>query len=416
MKSIESLEIRSTLHRNGERLPILVDRLGMPLFFPSLFITSQVRNAAMSANTIRAYLSAIKRLCNWAQVKGIDLERRLSLRSYLTDSEIESMCSSLGSRIRSTSKKSLLDSELARLSKSRTKVPNGQILRDGKYRNLMYVTAYLRWLSNRLIERAAGSVDVQAKSDIESMVAAIDTRRPRKPRRSLITAKKGLEHTDEVRLLEVVNKAAVHGKSPAMLCRNELIIHLLDKLGIRAGELLSLKVTDFDFVGNQVLIARRPDDKADPRRNQPTAKTCDRLLPISNDLAKLTHDYIVKHRRLVKGAKRHAFLIVVHKEGPCEGMPLSPQGLSKIFLKLRVETGLHQLTPHTLRHTNNERYSELMDANGVSAAEEDKMRSYAMGWNEGSGTAATYTRRHVQRKAHAAARKLQESLSAPRKR
>ena len=415
MKSKESLEIRSTLHSNGERLPILVDECGVPLFFPTLFITNQVRNAAKSVNTIRAHLSAIKRLYSWAQTKGVDLERRLSLRSYLTDSEIESLCSSLGQRIRSTSKRVLVGLEFARRPKSRAKAPNSSILREGKYRNLMYATAYLLWLSNRLTERAAGCVDEQAKSGIGSMVAAMGTRRPRKPRRTPITAQKGLEHIEEAQLLAAVSKPQKGWQSPAMLCRNELIIHLLHKLGVRAGELLSLKVTDFDFVGNQVLIARRPDDKADPRLNQPTAKTCDRLLPISNDLAKLTHDYIVKHRRAVKGARRHAFLIVVHKAGSYEGMPLSSQGLSKIFLKLRAETGLHRLTPHTLRHTNNERYSELMDANGVSAAEEDKMRSYAMGWNEGSGTASTYTRRHVQRKAHAAARKLQESLDGPKK-
>ena len=40
-----------------------------------------------------------------------------------------------------------------------------------------------------------------------------------------------------------------------------------------------------------------------------------------------------------------------------------------------------------------------MDKRGASPAEEDKMRSYIMGWKEGSGTAATYTRRHIENKA-----------------
>jgi hypothetical protein len=43
----------------------------------------------------------------------------------------------------------------------------------------------------------------------------------------------------------------------------------------------------------------------------------------------------------------------------------------------------------------------------VPNAKEEKMRSYMMGWKEGSGTAATYTRRHTERMAREAQLKLQ---------
>jgi hypothetical protein len=56
--------------------------------------------------------------------------------------------------------------------------------------------------------------------------------------------------------------------------------------------------------------------------------------------------------------------------------------------------------PHVLgRHSWNTRFSELADKRQISAEVEKKVRSRAMGWSETSNTAATYTRRHVEREA-----------------
>ena len=63
-----------------------------------------------------------------------------------------------------------------------------------------------------------------------------------------------------------------------------------------------------------------------------------------------------------------------------------------------------------LRHTWNDFYSEEMDKNRVGEEQEKKTRSYLMGWSETSGTAATYTRRHIRKKAQAASLQLQKNL------
>src|SRR5579859_7412991 len=99
MQRREPFQVHLIVLDDGERLAMLVDDTGMPIYFPALFITTQVRNAGRSANTISAYLSAIKRLYQWAHTSGVDLERRLSTRSYLTDPELESLSSSVGRRI-----------------------------------------------------------------------------------------------------------------------------------------------------------------------------------------------------------------------------------------------------------------------------------------------------------------------------
>ena len=96
--------------------------------------------------------------------------------------------------------------------------------------------------------------------------------------------------------------------------------------------------------------------------------------------------------------------------GPFAGQPISLKGLDKVFQELQAANPdlLRHLTPHVLRHTANDRLSALMDKNKVSPAEEEKMRSYLMGWKEGSGTASTYTRRHIERKAQEVALLLQK--------
>ena len=48
--------------------------------------------------------------------------------------------------------------------------------------------------------------------------------------------------------------------------------------------------------------------------------------------------------------------------------------------------------------------------NPPSQEEQEKMRSYIMGWKEGSGSAMHYNKRFVKKKANEAALKLQEGM------
>jgi hypothetical protein len=70
------------------------------------------------------------------------------------------------------------------------------------------------------------------------------------------------------------------------------------------------------------------------------------------------------------------------------------------------------LTGHQLRHRWNEDFSERMDKMDEPHSPEvqEKLRSYLMGWREGSGTSATYNQRFIKKKAHEAALKLQEGM------
>jgi integrase len=118
----------------------------------------------------------------------------------------------------------------------------------------------------------------------------------------------------------------------------------------------------------------------------------------------MLQSYIVEVRRKgVSPRGDHMFLWVASNGG----LPLSIASLNKVWLTLRkrVPQLPKDISSHVLRHTWNDHFSAALDRNRtvpptlVEENNEKKVRSYLMGWNENSGTAATYTRRHIQKKA-----------------
>lgn len=51
--------------QDGERVPMLHDESGLPLFYPTLYATSQLRNAGVAVNTIRNKLADLIVLLRW---------------------------------------------------------------------------------------------------------------------------------------------------------------------------------------------------------------------------------------------------------------------------------------------------------------------------------------------------------------
>lgn len=115
---------------------------------------------------------------------------------------------------------------------------------------------------------------------------------------------------------------------------------------------------------------------------------------MSPALLKLTLDYIVHTRNTVKGARKNEFLFVSTRSG----FPLSLGAVNKIFSEIEsaFPKDFSSLTPHVLRHTWNESFSDQCDASGVDKETEIEARKYAMGWKDGA-TAASYLRRYIAR-------------------
>lgn len=397
---------------SGERFCLLVDPAsGVPLFHPNLFVTTQVRNRSLSASAVEAALAAVNVLCSFCSQSCIQLEIRFRQRRFLELSEIDALrdfCQRhFGPRVKTCG------TVVVRMRTcSRQRSPR-KVGLSSEYTRLTYIANYISWLAHTLLVSA---VDELIARQIESTRKQILSRRPSKRGRNALGQPQGLGKGQISRLLEVINPAS--GMSPfddaGTRARNRLIILLLLYLGIRGGELLSLRTRDIDWSCNQVVIARRPDEKSDPRGRQPLVKTLDRRLALRDTLAKELHDYVIGHRNKIPGARKHDFLFVTHKSGPTQGQPLSISGYQKVIRVVAETTPeLEHLHGHLLRHTWNDRFSEQMDAmeNPPSPEQQEKVRSYSQGWMENSGTAATYTRRFTERKSHEAQLTLQEGMS-----
>lgn len=75
----------------GERVPMLHDEQGMPLFYPTLFATSQLRNAGAAVNTIRNKLADLLVLLRWEQANGRDLITEFRSGRFLSVADIVSL-------------------------------------------------------------------------------------------------------------------------------------------------------------------------------------------------------------------------------------------------------------------------------------------------------------------------------------
>lgn len=390
--------VRQMVMDTGERLPVLcTGRTGQPVPEPLLYALTELRARGLASATIRNSMEAVMLLQLVLEARGIDLNDRLRAGRLLDSHEIDLVVNATSRPISSI---------------RRHQPDDSYVSRDTAASRILYIHAYLVWRSQVELLRKDPKVKSYKAVQLhfQDSCAALKARGPCAMVRGGIGERQGL--SDEAIKLVVGLIESSHESSPwnreHTRVRNSLILRWFYELGIRRGELLGIKTTDIDFQQNLVLIARRADSKDDPRRYPPNTKTKARLLPLSRDLADATYHYIMSSRRSLGGSLRHEFLFVADGGGA----PLSLVGLSKVFAVMRRKRAdlPCDLSPHVLRHTWNDRFSEAMDQANVPEEQEKKMRSTLMGWSESSGTAATYTRRYVQRKAAGAIKSMQAGL------
>ena len=72
---------------------MLVDaETGLPTWWPTLFVTTQLRNTGQSVSTMDAALGALQILLSFAEARGIDLEERFLAKGFLGPGEIDALC------------------------------------------------------------------------------------------------------------------------------------------------------------------------------------------------------------------------------------------------------------------------------------------------------------------------------------
>lgn len=406
---------------SGERLPMLLGEDGLPMFEPTVFALFEIRARNLASNTIESYLRSVMVLLLFLGLRKIDLPARLDEGCLLSLGEIEEltrMCRLPMARIQAmrddAKSPSLKVAPVISLEKLRMRssgVSDSELSPVAAATRLRNIRDYLKWLGSNRMSRHGVNVSLKSSlaSSIQQMVDAIDARLP-SDGHYLIEPREGLAPEVVDRILKVVDPQSARNPWHDEHCRyrNELIILWLLYLGLRKGELLNIRISDINFRQSTVTVARRADDISDPRRNQPKVKTRGREIPLSSMLLDKTNAYIMNQRSGIRGARKHDFLFV----SDAAGQPMSVPSLSKLFNVLRSKCPdlPGNIFPHIFRHTWNDRFSEEMDAKRVGAETEKKTRSYLMGWSETSGTAATYTRRHIRKKAQKVSVSMQEKM------
>lgn len=379
---------------SGERYCTVIDkRTGIPLFYPSLYITTNLRCKSDSISTIELHAGGIALFYRFMDEKKIDIESRISSGMFLNNAEIDGLRDYIERKVRK--------SKVVGYDNSQQLVSSGT-----KHLRLTAIARYLEWLSNLILKDAKHN---GVKVDV--FIRNIKARRPRvRYRNKCLGANKSLDQKQLDILFEVIRVGSDFNpfKSDVQV-RNRLIILMLYHLGVRAGELLNIKISDINFSNHTISIRRRADEKSDPRKKQPLVKTLERTIPLSDVVMKEIHNYILKERRGHKLMKEEGYLFITHKSGAIRGLPLSMQAYHKIINVVRkLCPDLYNLTGHKLRHTWNYRFSKKMDEMDlINEEQQEQIRSYLMGWKMGSGTARVYNQRFIEKKAGEIAIKLQ---------
>lgn len=378
-------KLRRCTASSGERIPLLVDaKTGLPVASVNTYILVCRRDRCQSS-TIENELYALGVLLAWAEANGVDLEALLEQGKALTQGELSSLIDALRTDYR--------------------RRPTGKIVPllrplvepSSWARRIVVVREYVAWrLETVLRQCEPGSLRFEhVRQQRDHFIRAINARTPA----SRTTAnKEGLEPSLWHRLLTVTAAESVDNPFQTTLRkRNALIIEILGSIGLRKGELLKLRTSHVSTGHTQSLkIERRPDDPEDPRTNQPQVKTRDRTVPLDSRLARTIQEYILNDRRQIPNAKRSPFLFLSRS-----GRPLSLRGLDKIFAQIisRHSEFRGVLAPHILRHTANDRLSEVFENQSCSTAEAAEIRNYLMGWSPNSQQGTKYTRRYIEAKA-----------------
>ena len=287
---------------------------------------------------------------------------------------------------------------------------SSNVKKPTKYFRITTIANYLEWLCKIHLSHTGQKDTLKYILDF---INNIKRKKPRNNDKYNMDIEKSLNNEQLDSLFSILAPGSkLNPFSEKVQKRNNLIFLLLHCFGLRAGELLNLRIGDIDFAESTIAIRRRANDKTDPRVYQPLVKTCERKLIADKKLMFEISDYILNDRRNIKNSNKHDFLFITYKEGKTQGQPISFSSYHKVVSVVRQSSSLlGGLTGHKLRHTWNYEFSKAIDKNqDISDEKEQQIRSYLMGWRPGSETSMIYNRRHIYELSKKTALEQQEQL------
>lgn len=412
---------------------MLHDARGLPLFYPNLFATAQLRNAGAAVNTIRNKLADIVVLLRWEHSRSRDLISEFRAGRFLTVADVVSL--------RDFAKLDMRDQPGSEVSGDQIDVASDDFLEarvapsaveavvggQQHFNRLSTIADYLGFVAAVVTQHRNSA---QIAQEAARMARTIRKHRPRGVKRQLgddaDLRSPPSELVERFMAVGSVDDQRNPFKDPGARLRNAILFGLLRFTGMRIGEVLSLRIEQIDLGDEpRVWVRRNHDDGWDPRRYQPVAKTKERPLPIPQALANQIDQYVMRVRAKIGPARRHPYLLVTHHKGNAWGQPLSLSAVgARIFDAMRkVDPAFACIHPHAFRHHFNYELSVRIDQHNaevrspdggghdapISEAKELDIRAFLNG-QRSKASGAVYNRRHTREASDRAARQVQAGL------
>ncbi|EFG4998840.1 TPA: site-specific integrase [Escherichia coli] len=392
-------KVKKFIMSSGERGCLILDKKSnLPTYYQNLFLTTDIRNRGATASTMEIVATNLLIFSNFLDGRGIDIIERVELKKYLSVAEID---------------------DLVRYAKQRfdrqkiinIKSTNYRFIAKRTFSYRIHVfSRYLKWLCG-LVHSSKG---IHAKYEVDVFIESIRAHIPRNSSLNMNEISEKSLNEEEIkvlfRLLEIGGIENPFHKEVQV--RNRLIFTLLLNLGLRAGELLNLKIDDFDLRDNTLSVVRRHDSKEDGRSYQPLVKTGERVIPLSDELAREIFDYISNSREKMTKRKKHNFLFVAHCTGKNAGEPLSISAYEKVISTLkRASPELYNLSGHRLRHSWNYMYSKGIEGAELEYNRRKDLRDYLMGWSKESIMCDRYNYKYISQQEKDVVLKVYKSVS-----
>ncbi|EFK0604894.1 site-specific integrase [Escherichia coli] len=392
-------KVKKFIMSSGERGCLILDKKSnLPTYYQNLFLTTDIRNRGATASTMEIVATNLLIFSNFLDGRGIDIIERVELKKYLSVAEID---------------------DLVRYAKQRfdrqkiinIKSTNYRFIAKRTFSYRIHVfSRYLKWLCG-LVHSSKG---IHAKYEVDVFIESIRAHIPRNSSLNMNEISEKSLNEEEIkvlfRLLEIGGIENPFHKEVQV--RNRLIFTLLLNLGLRAGELLNLKIDDFDLRDNTLSVVRRHDSKEDGRSYQPLVKTGERVIPLSDELAREIFDYISNSREKMTKRKKHNFLFVAHCTGKNAGEPLSISAYEKVISTLkRASPELYNLSGHRLRHSWNYMYSKGIEGAELEYNRRKDLRNYLMAWSKESIMCDRYNYKYISQQEKDVVLKVYKSVS-----
>lgn len=415
--------------KTGERLPMLLVDNAVPDFWATLYICNLLRSRAQ--NTIEHALNVLRHLRAWEDYHERDLSLEFRMGRFLTEGDLQSLADHCAYEVDAFEKWADRNKHgsngrrtvsVANLLALKVSTPLKTVQFDTQYNRLTTVASYLKFLAETVCRVRVGKRESQAQ--IERMHMELLSKRPKSNSNKSRGRYAHIPAAAFRRFMDIVHPDHVDnpfrtGKAGEARIRNYLMVAIAYELGLRAGEILGLWVEDVEFGPKPMLsVVRRHNHPLDPRKKQAVAKTQERILPLSRELAATLNHYILENRSKHCYADSHPILFVA-SQAPWKGHPLSYKSFGKVFTSIgQVDPDqLADISPHGLRHDRACRFVDELESINQAAKTNKKIKRITdgeverslmdyFGWTNPK-SAAVYLKRRTRERVDEALRQFQ---------